>query len=1314
MNQHACDTAARLLGMPIPLYSPPAQFPTSFASLPWLIAPQLLNQQPRELRRRLRACLRVAQRGRWHMCATCCAVLEQRESHSACASPLQTAHSFVALLQRRLANDSLDGAARYLVQVYARACAERDAGGPVAKLVLDAVVKVSADALAYGHAKVPTRLLVPLGRAETILFDTQAPHAAPSGAAGGGGGINAAQLAQILAQTMAVAMPGSAAAASAAAAAAATTASSSAPSATSSSSSSSSSSSRQTPLQLVQAAIAHGDTGVWRSPTLALALIRAVAHAPDAGAHLVGEASATVDGLARTVLLGISSAMLSLGLNSLTGPAARVLEELSDGTLALCMRSALYRAALHSALVEEALSPQRGWCGRDFEQSSVLSGHLALSVLVSNVRPAYFAHLTREQMRGDGEADEAVKLMTARLAGVVRDQQVRVVALLHQLLLPRPELEGSASDAVLNWFAALFEVNEIRVTAQESRDHMSADMQQLSTSESYLCNAAMIVLHFAAPVSEGVLTSSVDAVALRASIDLSYAGASPRFGQAHFETLAPASGEMQIDASERSAAFGLQTEFHFAALRAVHVCLAPAIARVDAYKRRAAALKDEPDMMARRHVPALLEAVACYECVLDGRAVRATLAQTTTTLVWLAERARGAPPLPVRQFCSVPAHAVSDACKVLGVVAKRVGVLDAHVDAARLILSVTTHLLATPTLVSHPPTRAHLAELLLVLLQVQRAPLGSALLQTLQCEEAVHERIVLALADAYVAVGIVEGLDVDKQQFDKYSVRQTIAEALLELWQLPSYAAQLRALAADRLEAFVDTAINDELHLLEDVFVRLCNVQQCELALAAAIAASSAFDDALMRQQRFAAGEGNVARVFLGMATSILRMLSALARDATPVFLRARLISKTASMVLRFFAQLSVPTLAKQLKVKNPERFGFDPRRLLSQVATVAVPLAAQAPFVAALHGDYGFEPEIIEHALRVIERERIVDEPSRITLQLLLGGGGGSSGGGQRLSGEKRVRPAESSASAAPLSLPALEAQYVAALRERRFDAQPMRRADGTYAHHFAAQIANTSAAQPGTARMARIMQEAESLGGDTLPLSLQSAVFVRVDEERMDVLKALITGADGTPYAGGCFEFDLFLPAEYPTVPPLVNLETTGSGRVRFNSNLYNCGKVCLSLIGTWHGGGDSAAKWNASHSTISQVLVSIQGLILVEKPYFNEPAYELAAGTKQGEEASLRYNERIRIDVMRYAMLDTLRRINASNGVHDPEHPFDADVLKPHFLLQKDKLVAQLVRWCAEASEPNRSKFERVLAEIELELARLADLQQQQQEL
>ena len=43
-------------------------------------------------------------------------------------------------------------------------------------------------------------------------------------------------------------------------------------------------------------------------------------------------------------------------------------------------------------------------------------------------------------------------------------------------------------------------------------------------------------------------------------------------------------------------------------------------------------------------------------------------------------------------------------------------------------------------------------------------------------------------------------------------------------------------------------------------------------------------------------------------------------------------------------------------------------------------------------------------------------------------------------------------------------------------------------------------------------------------------------------------------------------------------------GGGTVRFNPNLYNCGKVCLSLLGTWSGA--KGETWDASASTTLQV--------------------------------------------------------------------------------------------------------------------------------
>ena len=105
------------------------------------------------------------------------------------------------------------------------------------------------------------------------------------------------------------------------------------------------------------------------------------------------------------------------------------------------------------------------------------------------------------------------------------------------------------------------------------------------------------------------------------------------------------------------------------------------------------------------------------------------------------------------------------------------------------------------------------------------------------------------------------------------------------------------------------------------------------------------------------------------------------------------------------------------------------------------------------------------------------------------------------------------------------------------------------------------------------------------------------------------MIAGPEGTPYAGGLFEFDCFLPLEYPHKPPMMHLRTTGGGTVRFNPNLYPNGKVCLSLLGTWSGPG-----WVPGRSTLLQVLISIQSMILCDEPYLNEPGWANSAGTPQ----------------------------------------------------------------------------------------------------
>jgi ubiquitin-protein ligase len=197
------------------------------------------------------------------------------------------------------------------------------------------------------------------------------------------------------------------------------------------------------------------------------------------------------------------------------------------------------------------------------------------------------------------------------------------------------------------------------------------------------------------------------------------------------------------------------------------------------------------------------------------------------------------------------------------------------------------------------------------------------------------------------------------------------------------------------------------------------------------------------------------------------------------------------------------------------------------------------------------------------------------------------------------------------------------------------------------------------------RISKEIISLN-TSLPVSVSSTIWIKTMEDRFLYIQVMISGPEKTPYSGGLYLFDIYFPIEYPNVPPKVNLQTTGGGKVRFNPNLYNCGKVCLSLLGTWSG--DNSEKWNPKVSTLLQVLISIQALILIDEPYFNEPGYQNSMGTPTGQAQSRAYNENIQKQNVRYAIIEQIK--NPPRGYEE--------IIHKHFSLQKVRILDTIEKW------------------------------------
>jgi len=262
------------------------------------------------------------------------------------------------------------------------------------------------------------------------------------------------------------------------------------------------------------------------------------------------------------------------------------------------------------------------------------------------------------------------------------------------------------------------------------------------------------------------------------------------------------------------------------------------------------------------------------------------------------------------------------------------------------------------------------------------------------------------------------------------------------------------------------------------------------------------------------------------------------------------------------------------------------------------------------------------------------------------------------------------------------LESDYEAMMREVCFDS--IEEVSEFGGHHFLNHEKNKKVSRKLLKRLAAEFSDLPS----SLPIHYESSVLFRFCEERMNVAQMLVVPPDGTPYGGGCFIFDILFPSNYPAVPPKVNLATTGKGSVRFNPNLYENGYVCLSLLGTWDAY-TQGEEWNPGLSTLLQVIISVQSLIFVPEPYYNEPGYEADMGTEYGDKQSKSYNLNIQKGTAQWAMIDML------------ENPSPAwkDVIFDHFRMQGDRVLRNVREWFGPTA-PQVVRLEKLIANLSVE--------------
>ena len=138
------------------------------------------------------------------------------------------------------------------------------------------------------------------------------------------------------------------------------------------------------------------------------------------------------------------------------------------------------------------------------------------------------------------------------------------------------------------------------------------------------------------------------------------------------------------------------------------------------------------------------------------------------------------------------------------------------------------------------------------------------------------------------------------------------------------------------------------------------------------------------------------------------------------------------------------------------------------------------------------------------------------------------------------------------------------------------------------------------GMALTTRIVKETEKLQREAPP-----GVSAAPTSDNPRYFKVVIAGPPSSSYDGGIFDLELFLPEEYPMVPPKVRFMTK-----IYHPNVDKVGRICLDII---------KDKWSPALQ-ISKVLLSIQ--LLMSSPNPDDPlANDVADHWKRDERDAMK---------------------------------------------------------------------------------------------
>uniref|UniRef100_A0A8C8E3L5 Ubiquitin conjugation factor E4 B n=1 Tax=Oryzias sinensis TaxID=183150 RepID=A0A8C8E3L5_9TELE len=622
------------------------------------------------------------------------------------------------------------------------------------------------------------------------------------------------------------------------------------------------------------------------------------------------------------------------------------------------------------------LKPLSPGCGREIQKLSYLGAFFSLSVFAEDdakVADKYFS--------GPAITMENTRVVSQSLQHYLESARGDMFKILHNILL-----NGETRELALNYMAALVN-NNVKKAQMQTDD-------KLVSTDGFMLNVLWVLQQLSMKIKlETVDPNYIFHPRCRLAVSVK-------------ETRLKATMEelksWLADLHEDPIKFPdpkFPTECFFLTLHAHHLSILPCCRRyirrlrairelnrtVEELKNSESQWKDSP--LANRHremlkrckaqLKKLVRAKACADVgLLDENLLRRCLQFYSTVIQLILHMVDPAYPnvtLPLnpeipKSFAALPEFYIEDVAEfLLFVVQYAPQVL--YEPCIQDIVTFLVVFICSQNYIRNPYLIAKLVEVLFVTNPAVQ-PRTQRFSEMMENHPLSIKQLVPALMKFYTDV---EHTGATSEFYDKFTIRYHISTIFKSLWQnIAHHGTFMEEFnSGKQFVRYINMLINDTTFLLDESLESLKRIHEVQEEMKNKEQWEQLPREQQQSRQSQLTQDERVSRSYLALATETVEMFHILTKQVQKPFLRPELGPRLAAMLNFNLQQLCGPK-CRDLKVENPEKYGFEPKKLLDQLTDIYLQLDC-ARFAKAIADDQrSYSRELFEEVISKMRKAGI------------------------------------------------------------------------------------------------------------------------------------------------------------------------------------------------------------------------------------------------------------------------------------------------------------------------------------------------------